>query len=657
VSVAVAPAPDAPADLLAAYAEHVAVLALTKCTRQQRGREARRFLARHPDLVTWMRRDTRQRLADLHRDHAWPFVSWCLVAGHLTGDLELLLAKPGGVDLPAVWAAAHPSDVDRVAAAGRQLGWSANWTRQVSLLALSTVCLWAGAALEELTEQTFTALLGELDRVAHVSASARLHARTRLYALQQACYQLGLLERPPRRSGLAARSSAEHAATIRQPDIRREVTRYVETISTTLRPASVFARTKAILVFCDYLAVHHSQVRRLDQLERTRHIEPFLAWARHRPWRGANGRGRTVSLTQFHHDLVDLRVFFDDIACWGWASAPPGRLLFAADLPRLPEPLPRALPPDADRALMAAVARLHDPLARTGLQVLRATGMRVGELLDLELDCLVDFGGHGTWLRVPVGKLGSERMVPLDDDTLGVLDAWMAHRGRQRAAPHPRLERLADFLFMERGRRPTAFRLRRALDQAAAAAALRRPDGTPLHVTPHQLRHTYGTSLINGGISLPALMALLGHVSPEMTLRYAKLAAPTIRAAYQAAMDRARVRQPLPLLVGTTPRVPSRVEWLRAELLKTRVAHGYCARELVAGACPYANICEQCDNFLPSPEFLPALQDQLADIRTLRADAEQRGWASEAARHTQVITSLEAHVRRLTANPSTNQDA
>ncbi len=52
--------------------------------------------------------------------------------------------------------------------------------------------------------------------------------------------------------------------------------------------------------------------------------------------------------------------------------------------------------------------------------------------------------------------------------------------------------------------------------------------------------------------------------------------------------------------------VPDRVEWLRAEMLKTRVAHGYCSRDLVADACPYANICEQCDNFVTAPEFTPA---------------------------------------------------
>lgn len=125
----------------------------------------------------------------------------------------------------------------------------------------------------------------------------------------------------------------------------------------------------------------------------------------------------------FHQDVVDLRCFFEDIAGWGWASAPPRRLLFYGDIPRLPDALPRALTPDVDRALMTAVAGLDDDFAATGLQLLRATGMRVGELLDLELDCLLDFDRHGTWLRVPLGKLNSERVVPLEPETVAVIDA------------------------------------------------------------------------------------------------------------------------------------------------------------------------------------------------------------------------------------------
>jgi hypothetical protein len=255
---------------------------------------------------------------------------------------------------------------------------------------------------------------------------------------------------------------------------------------------------------------------------------------------------------------------------------------------------------------MAAVARLADGFARTGLHLLRATGMRVGELLDLELDCLVDFASHGAWLRVPVGKLDSERMVPLDEHTLAVLDDWTSQRGQQRAIPHPRHGRPADFLFVERGRRLTDWRLRRGLDQAARTASLTGHGGSTLHVTPHQLRHTFGTSLINAGMSLPALMALLGHVTPEMTLRYAKLAAPTVRAAYQQAMDKVRLRQPLPLLVGGRALVPDRVEWLHAELLKTRVAHGYRSRDLVAEACPTPTSASRATTSSPPPSSCPS---------------------------------------------------
>jgi hypothetical protein len=223
----------------------------------------------------------------------------------------------------------------------------------------------------------------------------------------------------------------------------------------------------------------------------------------------------------------------------------------------------------------------------------------------------------------------------------------MSLRGRQRALPHPRHGGAAAFVFMEHGRRATSWRLAKALDRAAAMAGLTRPDGSPAHFTLHQLRHTFGTSLVNAGISLPALMSLMGHVTPEMTLRYARLASPTIRTAYEAAMGKVRARTPLSILPMRTPAVPSRVDWLASEMLKTRVAHGYCSRDPVAGACPYANICEQCDNFVPAPEFAPALKSQLADVKALRSDAEQRGWTGEAARHAGVETSLKEHLRRL----------
>lgn len=193
-------------------------------------------------------------------------------------------------------------------------------------------------------------------------------------------------------------------------------------------------------------------------------------------------------------------------------------------------------------------------------------------------------------------------------------------------------------------------RIQAGLRDSVRAAGLTGPGGGPLHVTTHQLRHTYATALANSGMSLQALMTLLGHASPEMTMRYATLASPALRSAYETAMGRMRPR--LPIAPAGKPIIPGRIEWLRSEMLKTRVAHGYCARELAAQACPYANICETCENFIPAPEFASALTAQLTDIQTLRDDAAERGWDSETARHQNVIQALESHLRRLDQPPS-----
>ena len=79
----------------------------------------------------------------------------------------------------------------------------------------------------------------------------------------------------------------------------------------------------------------------------------------------------------------------------------------------------------------------------------------------------------------------------------------------------------------------------------------------------------------------------------------------------------------------------------------TRIAHGFCSRDPIAGACGYANMCEQCDNFVPDPEHADVLADQLADVQALRDDAHTRGWTDETARHDRVVNDLERHLRRL----------
>ncbi len=78
---------------------------------------------------------------------------------------------------------------------------------------------------------------------------------------------------------------------------------------------------------------------------------------------------------------------------------------------------------DADRRLAAALTEHPDnELAALTLRPQRACGLRIGELLDLELDCVHELDGNGAWLKVPVGKLATERVIPLDPETLEVID-------------------------------------------------------------------------------------------------------------------------------------------------------------------------------------------------------------------------------------------
>lgn len=394
-----------------------------------------------------------------------------------------------------------------------------------------------------------------------VAPDRRVHLVRNIGRLRRVLYETKILDRPHDRRRGQRRDPLHGVAS---PELRRVIAAYLDARRPVLRPGSLVGLTNDLACFGEFLSEHHPDVTRLADLER-RHIESFCQWVPTRPWRRGMKPGQTVSGSAVAHNVTSVRTFLDDISAWGWAEAPAGQLMFASDLPRQPKLLPRALPPDVDAAVMNAVVTLDDPVTRIGLTVIRATGVRVGELIDLELDCVVDYGTNGSWLRVPLCKLATERTVPLDDDTVAALDEWIALRGPQRAIPHPRDGRLTDFFFVEHGQRPPTSRFRIGLANAVRSTGLSSPDGVPLRVTPHQLRHTFATSLANAGMSLQALMALLGHSSPDMTLRYARLASPTVKAAYDQAIGKLARR--IPISVGGRPQVPEREAWLRSEML------------------------------------------------------------------------------------------
>ena len=329
-------------------------------------------------------------------------------------------------------------------------------------------------------------------------------------------YHLGAPAEPvPKRSTLGRWSWERHLDGV-PPQVRLPMTAYLERLQGTHARSSVQGTASELAHFGRFLARHDPGLPSLSALGRQRHIEPYLnevaAAVNHRT-------GAPIAASTAKSRILTVGIFLDAIAEWGWPEAPARRLVFPRDAPRLPHPLPRYLPPDQERVLLRALEDSPNRLYADALLLLRATGMRIGELADLELDCVHEVPGSGAWLKIPLGKLLTERMVPIDEETLKLVDRITAHRSPGLPLRHPRTGKLADFLLTRQGRRVSAYTLREELHRAAAEAGL---DG----VVPHQLRHTYATALVNAGGSLQALMALLGHVSAEMSLRMAGCSTP-----------------------------------------------------------------------------------------------------------------------------------
>jgi integrase len=207
---------------------------------------------------------------------------------------------------------------------------------------------------------------------------------------------------------------------------------------------SVSAIATRLKHFGVFLADVDPDLDSITALDRRKHIEPYLACLVD----AINTKnGEPITVADRSRRVLALTCFLTDITEWGWPEAPARKLLFGEDNPKLPRVLPRYLPVDVDRRLTAALTdQPGNELAATALRLQRSCGLRIGELLDLELDCVHEVPEGGSWLKVPLGKLETERMVPIDEDILALIDRITELRSHGRPLPHPRYRRPAQFL-------------------------------------------------------------------------------------------------------------------------------------------------------------------------------------------------------------------
>lgn len=286
---------------------------------------------------------------------------------------------------------------------------------------------------------------------------------------------------------------------------------FLRSLEPTHRPSTCRGYRTTLQSFHEWLDDAGLQVKRLTRPQ----IEQWLL--------ALNDRGLHAS-TRLHaiqHVRSYLRWLFER----GELRRSDEELVRGSDLPKLPQYLPRPLAPDVDLELQR---RLGDAPYRVwqGLFLMRLTGLRVGELAALEYDCVRADADGNRFLKVPLGKLYSERLVPIDERAWRIIE-------RQRQAGDPSRRYLID----GSGGRPVEYaRYREALLEAVHGL------GDRGRITTHQLRHTYATSLLNAGMSLVGVMKLLGHRDYRMTLRYTAITQETVGKEYYEALTRLQDR-------------------------------------------------------------------------------------------------------------------
>lgn len=360
---------------------------------------------------------------------------------------------------------------------------------------------------------------------------------------------------------------------------------YLAQIAVSMRPSTVRSTEADLRIFAGFLIDHDPALCCVADIERS-HVEAFKLWQRAQ----TGQTGKPFKETSFRRRMSLLKMFFIRIIEWEWDDAPLRVPIFFGDVPKRDESLPKFLD-DGDYAkFMRALAEEPTLFRRLGVELLARTGMRVGELCELEDDAVTIIGNE-PWLRIPVGKLHNDRYVPLHPQLVELIAEYQASDGpftpgRLLSGAEGPLNRYA-------------------VDRWVKAIGRRAGIG---HVHPHKLRHTLATQAINRGMSIEAIAALLGHRSLDMTMRYAKISNKVVADEYASVAAKVEALYNTDQHLDADAAGPA-MRRLQHEVHHRLLGNGWCQRPAQLD-CSFESICETCTHFTTDPTFQPVLLRQ-----------------------------------------------
>jgi integrase/recombinase XerD len=274
-------------------------------------------------------------------------------------------------------------------------------------------------------------------------------------------------------------------------------------------PNTLAAYRRDLLDFLSFLEPRRRRVTAIDRDDVILYVERL--------------RARGLAPSSVARRLSALRGFYRHLVRAGDLPRDPTELI---EVPRSPRPLPKALSQEAAAALVEApdTSRPRGVRDRAILELLYATGIRASECLGLRLEDLNLTAGY----VVCTGKGNKQRLVPVGAEALERVGAYLRD-------VRPGLARVRDsgHLFLSpRGSRLSRQGLWTIVRRAAAAAGVRR-------ASPHVLRHSFASHLLQGGADLRSVQAMLGHADISTTQIYTHLPSAALRRMYRRFHPRA----------------------------------------------------------------------------------------------------------------------
>jgi len=211
----------------------------------------------------------------------------------------------------------------------------------------------------------------------------------------------------------------------------------IQTLASTLQPSTARHYRGTARHFLAYLQAEFPQLSRLSQLRRDPHLLGWFRWLCER-------QPPLCNEVRFQH-LLRLRRLLEDLAANAHSLRPD--LIRREDFPLRAHYLPRPLSLEDDQRLQQELRRTDDLLCNA-LLLMRATGLRLGECTHLSLNCLRQVGPEEWAVLVPLGKLRSERLVPVDPEVQRIVARILALRA---LAPPSKLAKSQGLLLPSRG--------------------------------------------------------------------------------------------------------------------------------------------------------------------------------------------------------------